>query len=399
MADLVERDVKLFEAGDYPDKGKSYTEEDLDRWVEAHNGIAIPFSVGHLLPDENPLAGDSGFGMGWVEGLYRRGRELWGKLKIGRWLNDVIEKSPFRDVSVCLSRDRIVEVSWVKDGRVPGAQLFHFSADGTRFDIGGALGFAKSLDDYTSKVRAAAGSWWANEYPDETGFYVVEVFDEYVVFQSFGSPSTYRCDYTETGGKFEFSPRRQARREYVMADMAESEEEKMSNNNSGGPQPVDETRFAELEQRAATAEAQLASTRSQLAALEEKYQRNSAEQRVDEFIAAGKLLPAQRDKAVELLSHRETVKFSDGTEVSVGEAIESLIDSIDPVALFEAQPGARTRLPKPDDESQIQDEEKAYLATRMKGLTFTSDEDRANAVRRFREEYSRVTKSTNGAGA
>lgn len=112
----VERRAKLFEAGDYPDKGVEVTGEDLDA-LEASFDAPVPLLIEHA---DSPLA------LGFLKDVRREGDELFGTVSLSREANELIERSGAHALSLGLSPDlrRIVEVSLVRSPRVADARLF-----------------------------------------------------------------------------------------------------------------------------------------------------------------------------------------------------------------------------------------------------------------------------------
>jgi len=112
----VERDAKIFEAGEYPDKEISVSEEDLDTIVS--NFAEIPVKVEHMDSPLDPL--------GTVKRIWRRGKELFARLAFPRDLAAFLERRGIKKLSVALHKDplRLAEVSLVLSPRVPSAAMF-----------------------------------------------------------------------------------------------------------------------------------------------------------------------------------------------------------------------------------------------------------------------------------
>lgn len=126
--EVVERDARLFAAGDYPDRGISVTEADLDRIIQNHKPVPIRFE--HM---------DAPVELGWVGRIWRKGGELFGRLAFNPSAWELIASSGARKLSAAIKRDlsRIVEVSIVRHPRVADAVIFR-SGDGgsdTCFDF------------------------------------------------------------------------------------------------------------------------------------------------------------------------------------------------------------------------------------------------------------------------
>lgn len=131
MADepeYIERDADLFEAGEYPDKGMTVTEEDLDRLAASPDA---PVMIEH---SGGPIR------IGIATGFQRVGRWLKGKLKLLRDASNLMDTLGITGVSVAVPRelDRIIEVSWTGSPRVQNARVYSGDDDAE----GGAIMFA-----------------------------------------------------------------------------------------------------------------------------------------------------------------------------------------------------------------------------------------------------------------
>jgi len=115
--DAIERDALLMEAGEYPDKGAIITEESLQQMAET--GVGAPVIVEH-----RPT-----LVLGWIRELWRKGKQLWGKLALKPHANQLIEESAVKGLSVGLRRTpdgkyALQEVSLTTSPRVQNARLF-----------------------------------------------------------------------------------------------------------------------------------------------------------------------------------------------------------------------------------------------------------------------------------
>ena len=144
----IERRAKLFEAGDFPDKGVTITLDDLDR-LAANFDLPVPIWIEH---SDSPLE------LGYLTEVSAEDGELFGLLSLTEEANALIERSGARSLSIGLNSDlsQIREVSLVRNPRVASAQLY---SDGLRFD--GELEFAcdwRALYEHTieqQRVQAA----------------------------------------------------------------------------------------------------------------------------------------------------------------------------------------------------------------------------------------------------
>jgi len=115
--DAIERDALLMEAGEYPDKGAIITEESLQQMAES--GVGAPVIVEH-----RPT-----LVLGWIRELWRKGKQLWGRIALKPHANQLIEESAVKGLSVGLRRTpdggyALHEVSLTTSPRVQNAQLF-----------------------------------------------------------------------------------------------------------------------------------------------------------------------------------------------------------------------------------------------------------------------------------
>ena len=122
----VEKDAKIFEAGEYPDKEIAIGEDDLD--VIVSNFTEVPVKVEHTDSPLDPL--------GTVKRIWRRGKELFARLAFPGDLAAFLERRGVKKLSVALYKDplRLAEVSLVLSPRVPTAAMF-----GNELTAGGRL--------------------------------------------------------------------------------------------------------------------------------------------------------------------------------------------------------------------------------------------------------------------
>lgn len=113
----IEREAKLFETGEYPEKGVIVRDEDLAALALAFNS-PVPLLIEHV---ESPLA------LGFLTKVRAEGNELFGTFAISAEANRLIESNGADSLSIGLSPDlqRIEEVSLVRFPRVPSARLFY----------------------------------------------------------------------------------------------------------------------------------------------------------------------------------------------------------------------------------------------------------------------------------
>ena len=90
----IEKDAKIFEAGEYPDKQLTVTESDLDEIVGSFT--EAPVKVEHTDSPLDPL--------GAVKRIWRRGRELYARLAFPQDLAAFRERRGIRKLSVALDQ-------------------------------------------------------------------------------------------------------------------------------------------------------------------------------------------------------------------------------------------------------------------------------------------------------
>ena len=112
----IERRAKLFEAGDYPDKGVTVTTEHLEA-LAATFEQPVPVLIEHA---ETPLQ------MGYLTAVFCEGAELFGTISLTPEADALVQKSGARSLSLGLAPDlsSIREVSLVRNPRIASAQLF-----------------------------------------------------------------------------------------------------------------------------------------------------------------------------------------------------------------------------------------------------------------------------------
>lgn len=124
LTQWLERRAKLFEIGEFEDKGLSVKEEDLQRLAQNFE-FPVNVLIEHV---ENPLR------LGYLTSVEALGPELFGTLALTPEANQLLETSGAHALSLSVSRDldRIYEVSIVGNPRVRSARLFceNFRADG-----------------------------------------------------------------------------------------------------------------------------------------------------------------------------------------------------------------------------------------------------------------------------
>lgn len=114
--------AKIFQGGDYPDKGINVTEDHLDAYIKNFTPCQIKIEHSTSIFDNI---------LGTVKEIYRHGLELFGKIDFTKEAWALIEKSGKKSLSVSINPNlnKIEEVSLVTDPRVKDARIFSFSQD------------------------------------------------------------------------------------------------------------------------------------------------------------------------------------------------------------------------------------------------------------------------------
>lgn len=121
----VDRRAKLFEVGDYPDKGVTVEEWHLAALCESFD-LPVPVLIEHA---RSPLE------IGYLTSLEAEGGELFGTIALTREAHELIESSGARSLSLGLTPEltEVREVSLVERPRIASARLFgggpEFTAD------------------------------------------------------------------------------------------------------------------------------------------------------------------------------------------------------------------------------------------------------------------------------
>ncbi len=112
----IERRAKLFEAGEYPDKGVTVTPEHLTQLATSFD-LPVPVLIEH---SDSPLE------LGYLTAVEHAGNDLFGTLALTTEANALVERSGARSLSLGLAPDltEIREVSLVRNPRVASAQLY-----------------------------------------------------------------------------------------------------------------------------------------------------------------------------------------------------------------------------------------------------------------------------------
>lgn len=112
----IERRAKLFEAGDYPDKGVTVSVENLQS-IASNFDLPVPVLIEH---------GDSPLHLGFLIDVSADGTALNGVIALTAEADRLLTKNGAQSLSIGLERDleHIREVSVVRNPRVADARLF-----------------------------------------------------------------------------------------------------------------------------------------------------------------------------------------------------------------------------------------------------------------------------------
>ena len=118
----MEREAKIFESGEYEDKGLTVTEEELEKYVD--NFKPCPVKIEH---SDTALDGV----LGTLKKIYKKGKELFGTIDFIEEAWALMEKAGAKKLSVSLNPENysISEVSIVKEPRVADARVFCFNLE------------------------------------------------------------------------------------------------------------------------------------------------------------------------------------------------------------------------------------------------------------------------------
>ncbi len=126
----VERNAKLFEAGEYPDKGVSISETDLAA-IAAVTGknLPLPIRLEHI---KGPIS------FGALGKVWAKGKELFGRLVFPKPAWELVRTCGAGKLSIALRRDGggISEISMVTAPRVADAAVFSRFGEELQLELG-----------------------------------------------------------------------------------------------------------------------------------------------------------------------------------------------------------------------------------------------------------------------
>lgn len=330
MAEMVERVAKLFEAGDYPDKGVSFGEEDIQALVDSFEA-EVPVKIQHV---------DTAFDgmLGAVRSVWRRGKELMGRIAFAPDTWSLIDRCGARRLSVGLSYDPLGlrEVSIVDSPRVATAQVF---ADCVTFSGTVEFGWGGlASHDVLTRVEESLNP----KTLDESGYpvylepygWVEAMYEDSVVVCRAGR--RYQHSLSVAGGEVELGPPEEVVRDWQpVTGGGESNPASYSystrtedNNMADMTQPAVLTMSAEeLDAKLALAreEAKAEAEASFAAERDRERAENAAAETVATWLRDGRISEAQAQAARKL---------------ATGEASEAFAEFMDAAPAREEQPAA-----------------------------------------------------------
>ena len=159
-SEYVERSAKLFEAGEYPDKGMTVSEADLNAIAAAtENNLPLPILLEHT---RGPLS------FGALGKVWLKGKELFGKLVFPKPAWDLIQSCGAGKLSIGLRRDGggISEISLVTAPRVASAAIFSRTGADLQKELGteahtmpeniGENSFSSRIEELEDRVKRLA---------------------------------------------------------------------------------------------------------------------------------------------------------------------------------------------------------------------------------------------------
>ena len=150
----IQRRAKLFEVGEYPDKGVRVNRRDLLR-LAANFDAPVPVLIEH---GESPLE------LGRLISVDPVGDELFGTIQLTAEANALIDQCEAKSLSIGLAPDLscIREVSLVRFPRVESARLF---ADSVGFSVGGWVDTIPSQAEHELRVLVREGKLLPAQLP------------------------------------------------------------------------------------------------------------------------------------------------------------------------------------------------------------------------------------------
>lgn len=339
----IEREAKLFEAGVYPDRNIEVTEDDLDRIIA---GTAeAPIKVQHT----NTVFDGS---LGFVKSLYRKGKELFGRVCFEEEAFPLIKKAGARKLSVSIPKEKnmLKEVSLVTKPRIADAAYFSDDetiAVNTEIDVFALFASDISHRDIEEAIRREIDPKmeWKSSLEDTRDKTCVVLKDgvytqyDYVIGDDgkaqLSNPTIVKMKkswvpvskaFSDEGDNempnltdAEFAELKASAEKAEAAEKALAEQSDRMKKLEG-----DVAKFGEL---VTAMDAENKTKEDEIEKLKNDAKFASAETEVDKLIRAGRLAPAAKDQAIKLMMlDDKTVKFGD-SDTSVADLLKGLLEN------------------------------------------------------------------------
>lgn len=349
--------IQVAKTGSFSSKryGKfSITEEHIDQMIQNHQSIVTkpPVDYHHLsMKAETP---EQTLAAGWFTSLEKDGGTLWGNVEWTPKAAGHIRNKELQYVSPVILFDASTDTQ-----EHVGAVLFSAALTNYPFLKGmspvslgdlqaqGILLADMSLDEKRVRLSAALDQLWKNS---PSFVWLKDVFDDFVVYEKDGK--LFRQDYTvddQWNVSFNGDPKE------VAVQYAVLSHQEGNNPMAEAPKITEQPEFVKLQSdltdltgKLTQLTADLTTERDENKKLRDQIKQRDATDEVEKLIRAGKAVPAQREKLVELCvkdpaffaSFKETlpeiVKL--GKQHGTGANDEELgqnLNGKDPIALFD----------------------------------------------------------------
>lgn len=155
----IDRKAKLFEAGEYPDKGITIKPSDIHR-LASNFDLPVPVLIEHA---ESPLE------LGFLTQVEAAGNELFGIVTLTQEAESLVQKSGASSLSLGLSPDlnEIREVSLVRNPRIPSARLFSDGLFYLTASLEGTIDWKARYEDLAKQKQDEAAACSLEQYVKE----------------------------------------------------------------------------------------------------------------------------------------------------------------------------------------------------------------------------------------
>lgn len=282
----IERRAKLFETGNFPDKGVRVSMEDLAALAASFKG-PVPVLIEHS---------DSALQMGFLTRVEALGDELFGTVALTKEANELLEASGAKSLSLGLSTDlsEIREVSIVRNPRVADAELYSGFCFCGEFDDARDTRCVMGDPDFAQRHEGEHGATKGASEDSEFGGVTKSGQP--------GTPIPRPLPPIPTASK-------QGEGESPLADepLTDSPSQPFSVSSA-------DTRFQNLK---------------------DEVRRGEAQRTVEGFVRAGRICPAQVPFAEAMLQAEDVIQF-DGESRPIRQLLIAMIERQPPMQLFSA---------------------------------------------------------------